>query len=147
MGVIMAVILLIGFPIIVHDGVDAIDNVLTRLSGSWDEGVEHSSLCSEGRPRHRIVPDPKGEVLTFEFDKPRKSYDGQMRQRVRYKIVRTSADTAVLSMENETRKTNQGTLVVWELVLIDPTTYRWRGSHLPEGTYNEVVGKRCAVKE
>lgn len=124
-----------------HSG--AADNVLSHLTGWWDEGVDQKTLCSEGRPRHRMVPDRSGETLTFEYDKPVKRYDGLEGRLFRYQIVGASATTATLKLENETRQTPEGSLVVWELALIDPTTYRWHASHLPEGTYNKVLGKRC----
>jgi len=90
-----------------------------------------------------MVADERRQVLTFEFDKPRKAYDGKEYRQVRYQILAVSGDKATLSLENETRKTPEGFPVVWELVLVEPAQYRWRASHAPPGTYNDVVGKRC----
>lgn len=123
--------------------VSAADTVLSRLAGWWDEGVDHYSLCAEGRPQHRIVHDPKEKTLTFEYDKPVKRYDGQESRTARYQIVGVSATTVTLKLENETRRTPEGAIVQWEFDLVDPETYRWHASHKPVGEYNNVVGRRC----
>ena len=86
---------------------------------------------------------PKGTVLTFASDTPRKGYDDVERSRWSYRILHVSPESVRLLLNGETRQTPQGKPVEWELVLTNPTTYRWRALHTSAGAYNEVIGKRC----
>lgn len=52
-------------------------------------------------------------------------------------------DRVMLFLEGETRKTRNGDLVIWELILERPDYYRWRTYGSPADWRNSVVGQRC----
>lgn len=117
-------------------------SVYGLAEGTWDY-AHGDSTCLGNRHTISFSPDRKEMLLTFE-----QPADSATNQRVfRYRI--TAAGAGILAdlpfvirakMEGETRKTNSGELVVWDLVMATPNRYHWHRTDSP-GVGGAIV--RC----
>jgi hypothetical protein len=79
--------------------------------------------------------------MILRYPQPIDSATGQ--REVRYEIRDVTPSRNRAFMEGETRTTAAGALVVWDLVLTSPNSYRWhRTDWRPSGYTQEIV--RCA---
>ena len=115
------------------------------LAGWWDEGPaeELKQFCGSDRNLHRHVFAADGKTITWEFERPTKIFNGKDVKSFTYRVVNASSVVLTLFIENETRKNEKGEYATWELVVVGPGLFRWRGTDFPTGIYNPVWGRRC----
>lgn len=94
------------------------------LPGNWGwEGTDECATSpavlrfSSHRQRMHIVHTPVREDGTRE---PRKEAN--------YTVTGQAGNVLSMTMDGEDRKDDQGRLVAWDLVVLDPGTYCWRRS-------------------
>jgi len=108
-------------------------SVYGLAEGTWDF-AHGDSTCLGNRHTISFSPDRKDMLLTFE-----QPVDSAASQRVfRYRI--TAAGSGILpdlpfviraKMEGETRKTDSGEPVVWDLVMATENRYHWHRTDWP----------------
>ena len=116
------------------------------LEGWWDEGNQRDmpTFCNPDRNLHRHLFSNDGKTVTWEFERAKTRLDGSETKSYRYGIRSATSVSIVLELEGETRKDEQGQLLVWELVVVDQAgIFRWRATTFPPGVYNAVWGRRC----
>jgi hypothetical protein len=120
-------------PYVVPDGSD----IFRVVAGVWDwSGAD--GFCSSDPHTISFTPDRRYMVLTFKKPEKEKS-TGQV---VRYEIRGHTRSSIRGFIEDETRRTESGELVVWDLVLMSPNEYRWHRKDWEEGGYTKGV-LRC----
>jgi hypothetical protein len=123
-------------PYVVPDTTD----VFRVVEGTWD-WAHHENRCQEDPHSITFTPDRAFMILTFV--QPDTLEDGTLKREWRYEIRGHTRSIVRGFIHGETRTTPAGELVVWDLVLMDPDTYRWHRTDWEEGGYTgEVV--RCA---
>lgn len=113
------------------------------LQGQWAESTEHQFGCrSENVHQWFSVSDDK-KTITFKNDRKWEIGSGQMVEQYSALILSSSHNVLVIrygvdlpGIPEEFRE--------WEMRFIGPGTYRWRATSWPRGTYNEVIGVKCA---
>ncbi|WPH17659.1 hypothetical protein [Variovorax paradoxus] len=116
--------------------------VLNRLSGTWDTMPIDKPTCESDEYQHTMVVSPHKDRVTIKHAKAIDGPNGKI-QEYTYKVLYEQEDRVMLFLEGETRKTRNGDLVIWELILERPDYYRWRTYGSPADWRNSVVGQRC----
>ena len=119
--------------------------VLNRLAGTWDTMPIDKPTCEADDYQHTMVVSPDKERITFKHAKSIDGPNGKT-QEYTYKVLYEQEDRVMLFLEGETRKTRNGDLVIWELILERPDYYRWRTHGAPADWRNAVVGQRCKLE-
>jgi hypothetical protein len=88
--------------------------------------------CTKAPQRLTFTPDHSMMVIEWADD------SGQVKA-ARYQLRYVSASTIRGFITDETRKTPTGELVVWDLVLTSPDTYRWHRTDWAPGGYTGEV--------
>ena len=105
--------------------------------GVWD-WRGRSGTCRDNPHTISFSRDHKYMVLTFAHPIDSTTGDREARYEVRGR-TRTSIRGFII---DETRRTDAGDLVVWDLVLTSRDSYRWHRTDWPAGAYTgEVI--RC----
>jgi hypothetical protein len=115
------------------------------LEGWWDSGPrrDFKEFCTPGRTLHRHVFSDDGTTITWEFERPRRIYDGSEVTSLQYRVLGATSVSLVLALDGETRKDKEGRPLVWELVMVDNGMFRWRATTFPPGVYSPVWARRC----
>jgi hypothetical protein len=101
--------------------------------GTWD-WAKGDSTCQGDRHGISFSPDRREMLLTFD-----ESLDTASKQRVvTYRILAAGSKihpevpfVIRAAMEGETRRTDAGELVVWDLILATPNRYHWHRTDWP----------------
>jgi len=97
--------------------------LLASLEGTW--GVPGSDVsCSRNPETIQFSDDGAWMLLTFR--EPIAAPDGSQRRELRYRLRSIATDHVRLEMEGETRRTETGELVVWDLLQVAPEAHCWR---------------------
>ena len=112
------------------------------LSGWWDEGsIDDLGLfCGADRNLHRHEFSGDGQHVTWAFEEP---LEASGSSEYSYRIVAADTVSLTLELDGEDRTDASGKPYVWQLVIVDNGTFRWRATSFPPGKYNQVIGKRC----
>lgn len=114
-------------------------------AGVWDT-ARGDSTCLENRHEISFSPDRSAMVLTFEGPLDSLSNDPNVRYRILahgHGILDELPYVVRASMNGETRTTEAGELVIWDLVMATPNRYHWHRTDWPDlGVTNAVI--RCA---
>ena len=121
-------------PYVPPDGTD----IYEAASGTWDWDARPGS-CSENPHTITFSPDRLTMLLTHA-----KPLDGDTDRVTRYEIREVAPSGIRGFMIGETRRDDAGQLVVWDLILTSPNTYRWHRVDWPAGSYTPQV-VRCDV--
>jgi hypothetical protein len=92
------------------------------VAGRWD-WKSHTKLC--GDSAHVIAFPGAGEVMTITQQNRFVDSLGTDRTTTTYDVLRTDSTTIRGAIRGETRRTDDGKPVVWDLVLMGPNEYRW----------------------
>ena len=115
-------------------------DIFTVVEGTWDWSGS-PGVCRDNPHRITFSSDRREMVLAFE--QPLDSVSGV--RTASYDIRDTTRHSIRGFMAGETRQSTTGGLIVWDLVLTSPNSYRWRGTDWPRGSYTpEVV--RCGAR-
>ncbi len=114
------------------------------LAGWWDEGRESEGLCGPGRSLHKHVFSSDYKQVTWEFDKPfHRKRQGDTVSSYGYDILDASSVVLTLSMQDEDRIIENGEPVLWVLVIVGPSIYKWVATHWGEIGIAPIIGVRC----
>lgn len=112
--------------------------IFARVAGTWDWPGRPGSCRDEP---HTLSFTPDGRFMLLTFAKP---VDSTGTREVRYAVRGHTERSVRGAIVDETRRTDAGQLVVWDLVLVTPTSYRWHRTDWEEGAFTpEVV--RCTT--
>ena len=95
-----------------------------------------------GNDWHRITFSPDRSVMTITSSKPYKLADGTLDSVAVYDIQASGPGWIRGAIRGETRKTPDGRLVVWDLVLRSPNRYAWHRTDWFRGGYTREI-HRC----
>ena len=101
--------------------------------GTWD-WAKGDSTCLGNKHRISFSPNRREILLTFEEPLDTTSNDRVFTYRILAagsKIHRELPFVIRAAMEGETRKTDAGDLVVWDLILATPNRYHWHRTDWP----------------
>jgi hypothetical protein len=108
--------------------VPASSDIFTAVTGRWDwEGAE--GFCE--RDPHTIAFSPDREVMIITAARPWTDSAGVVHQRTEYDIEEADQNRIRGRIRGETRLTQTGEPVVWDLVLQSPDEYRWHRTDWP----------------
>lgn len=91
---------------------------------------------------HTISFSPDRRYMLLAFAKPVKAATGVTQDTFRYEVRRSTRSSIRGFLLGETRRTDRGDLVVWDLVLSSRDTYRWHRTDWADGLYTSEVA-RC----
>ena len=112
-------------------------DIFAVAEGTWDWAGQPGT-CRDNPHRISFSPDRRQMVLSYRV--PFDSVTGK--QVSTYDILLVTRHGIRGSIVDETRRTPDGDLVVWDLVLTSPTTYRWHRTDWPAAGYTpELI--RC----
>lgn len=113
--------------------------VFAEIAGTWD-WAGRPGTCRENP--HTLSFTPDGRYMLLTFAQPFDSATGK--REVRYALKGHTERSVRGAITDETRRTDSGALVEWDLVLFSARSYRWHRTDWPEtGFTAEVV--RCAT--
>jgi len=119
--------------------VPACTDIFTLVEGTWD-WTGRPGTCRDNPHRISFSGDRREMVLTFA-----QPFDSAGARIATYDVRDTTRHSIRGFMAGETRPATAGGLIVWDLVLTSPNSYRWRGTDWPKGSYTtEVV--RCGAQ-
>lgn len=111
--------------------------VFALIAGTWDWAGKPGT-CRDNPHTLRFTPDGRYMLLTFAH--PVDSATGQ--REVRYALKGHTERSVRAQIVDEPRRTPTGAVVVWDLVLFSPSSYRWHRTDWAEGAFTpEVI--RC----
>jgi len=113
------------------------------VAGTWD-WVGADSLCV--RDPHTISFTPDHRVMVLTHTRPWTDSAGVEHRVAEYDIHEVSRRHVRGLIRGETRRTETGEPVVWDLVLSSRDQYRWHRTDWLEGSYTKPV-RRCPVAQ
>ena len=115
-------------------------DIFSVVEGTWD-WAGRSETCKDNPHTISFSPDRATMILTFV-----KPLEGDTSRDTRYELREVTSSSIRGFITDETRRTNDGELVVWDLVLMSPDSYGWHRTDWLPGMYTpEVV--RCPGTE
>lgn len=117
-------------------------DIFTVASGTWDWGDDEENFCS-GNP-HTIAFSADRQVMTITHRAPWTDTTGVEHRATVYDIHEHTRGLIRGQIRGETRRTDAGDPVVWDLVLFSADEYRWHRTDWPTGRYTKGVF-RCAA--
>jgi hypothetical protein len=104
------------------------DPLLESFEGQW--GLPGSSIaCSGNEISLRFSDD--GEWMDYLLAEPITIPDGSRTSQVRYRVHGVAGNSIRMALEGETRRTEAGELVVWDLVQTHPDVFCWHRTDWP----------------
>jgi hypothetical protein len=122
---------------------DAGLSALDHASGTWGWKGNPASSCTTNP--HTISFSADKNLMYLRHEKPTLAWDGKHRSAVHYRVEQTSP-VLRLSLIGETRRTDEGERVAWDLRMISRDEYCWHRSDWDGGTCTGVV-ERCPASE
>jgi hypothetical protein len=117
------------------------NDVFSVATGAWD-WEDADSICIANP--HAISFSPDHSVMYLAFRVPWKDSAGTEHRVSEYDIQTRTSSQIRGKIRGETRRTEDGVPVVWDLVLTSPNSYAWhRTDWSPLGRTKEVT--RCPV--
>lgn len=118
-------------------------DVFAVAAGTWD-WADAEGFCQKNP--HTITFSPDRSVMALAHREAWTDSAGVAHRVAEYEIREHSRHHVRGFIRGETRRTEAGELVVWDLVLTSPDSYRWHRTDWPWGSYtNEVL--RCPSEE
>jgi hypothetical protein len=118
-------------------------DVFAVAAGTWD--WEDADGFCESNP-HTIAFSPDRSLMTLTYAEGWADSTGMVHPGAEYEVQGQSRRHVRGSMRGETRRTDAGDLVVWDLVLTSPDTspdtYRWHRTDWRSGELTKEV-RRC----
>ena len=115
------------------------DDVFATVAGTWDWAAAEG-FCKKNP--HTISFSGDRQVMTLRSPEPYADSAGVQHWATEYEIREVTRGRIRGFIRGETRRTGDGTPVVWDLVLVDADTYRWHRTDWPWGGYTPLV-RRC----
>lgn len=106
-------------------------------TGTWGFDVEGASC--EDNP-HTIEFSADGQFMFLRYSK---SVDGEAPPVTKYELLGEGPGFMRMAMEGETRTTDEGDLVKWDMVLLAPDSYCWHRIDWQEGGCTQPA-HRCS---
>jgi hypothetical protein len=100
-----------------------------NISGRWDWSTR-GTPCADSAHVISFAPDAK--VMTITQEKPSVDSTGRDWTVSTYDVVSIEPSRIRGQIRGETRLAEDGTPVVWDLVVVGPDEYRWRAVDWPE---------------
>ena len=123
--------------------VPAETDIYAVVAGTWDwAGAD--SVCV--RDPHTLVFSSDRRVMVLTHTLPWTDDAGHQHRVAEYDIQEASRRHVRGRIRGETRLTDEGEPVVWDLVLLSPDEYRWHRADWPEGSYTKPV-RRCRATQ
>lgn len=114
-------------------------DIYAAVAGTWDwAGAD--SVCV--RDPHTISFSPDQRVMVLTHTLPWTDSEGAEHRVAEYDILEASRRHVRGRIRGETRRTDAGEPVVWDLVLRSRHEYRWHRTDWPKGSYTKPV-RRC----
>lgn len=115
------------------------DEIFTHVAGTWDwKGAD--SLCVANPLTISFSTDRS--VMYLAHRRPWTDSTGAEHRVAAYEIQSHSASQVRGRIRGETRLTDKGEPVVWDLVLTSPNTYAWHRTDWPDGGRTKEI-TRC----
>ncbi len=115
------------------------DDWAAVLYGSW--GWTQGELTCEANP-HEIAFSSGRRFIDLEFREPVPGARGTPERHYRYRVLKLGSSSARMQIEGETRMTDEGELVVWDLVMLTHDEYCWHRTDWPAGACTARIA-RC----
>jgi|SRR5687767_3073480 len=115
-----------------------------NISGRW--GWSTKSIPCAADSGHTIAFSSDGKVMTITQDELSVDDDGRDWTVTTYDVVSTTASRVRGAIRGETRVTDDGRPVVWDLVVIDSNAYVWHRTDWPASGYTARV-IRCQARD
>ena len=115
------------------------DDIFAVIEGKWAWAVSDSGCAKES---HRITFTPDRRVMTIASAKPYEGADGKLDSVAVYDIEAHTRHSIRGAIRGETRLTDAGKPVIWDLVLRSPDRYVWHRTDWPEPGSTGVI-ERC----
>jgi hypothetical protein len=116
---------------------------VSLLKGTWAESSDDKYACRPDNVHQHFEVSSDRSTLIFKNDRKWRNSSGQELEEYSATIVREGPNVLVIRYGPEL-KDIPDEFREWEMRFIGPGTYRWRASSWPIGSYNGVVGVKCA---
>jgi hypothetical protein len=107
-------------------------------SGKWGFDVD-GVRCGENPHTIEFLPDGRTMTLSYE-----KGVDDAPRLVATYTLIGEGPGCMRMKLQGETRETESGDLVQWDLVFLSPDSYCWHRTDWQEGGCTQPA-VRCSV--
>ena len=139
-GLLMPVAAVAGYLIYTEPYEPAPDtDIFAVVEGRWAWTTTDSGCANEW---HRITFTPDRTVMTIAASKPYEGADGKLDSLAVYDIVSHTLASIRGAIRGETRLTDAGEPVVWDLVLRSPDHYAWHRTDWFRGGFTPEI-ERC----
>jgi len=115
------------------------DDIFAAVEGKWAWTTSDSGCTNEW---HRITFTPDRRVMTIAASKPYETSDGTMDSVAVYDIEAHTRRWIRGAIRGETRLTDAGKPVIWDLVLRSPDRYVWHRTDWPKVAHTRAI-ERC----
>ena len=116
-------------------------NIYAVTAGTWDWTTAPADSFCVAR-RHTVAFSPDRRVMTITQSEPWEDSTGTVHQVSVYDLSESSRHHVRGQIRGETRLTDAGTPVVWDLVLTSADAYHWRRTDWPSFSYTASI-RRC----
>jgi hypothetical protein len=114
-------------------------DIFAVVEGRWAWTTSDSGCASDW---HRISFTPARTVMTIAASKPYEGADGKLDSIAVYDILSHTGGSIRGAIRGETRLTDDGAPVVWDLVLQGPNNYAWHRTDWLRGAVTREI-QRC----
>lgn len=114
-------------------------DIFALVQGKWAWTTVDSGCAKEW---HRITFTPDRTVMTIAASEPYKGADGELDSLAVYDILSHTRSRIRGAIRGETRLTDEGDPVVWDLALRGADSYAWHRTDWGAGTYTREI-ERC----
>lgn len=114
-------------------------HIMDVVAGRWD-WEDAKAFCTENP--HTISFSEDRTTMHIVFDKSWTDERGETHKEAVYDLEGMSGRQIRGAMRGEVRRTEDGSLVVWDLTLTGPDTYAWHRTDWPYGALTKAV-RRC----
>ena len=109
-------------------------------AGTWGFGVEGAS-CDDNP--HTIEFSADGQFMFLRYSQ---TVDGEPPPVTKYELLGEGPGFMRMAMKGETRTTDEGEPVKWDMVLLTPDSYCWHRTDWQEGGCTQPA-HRCSAEE
>jgi len=114
-------------------------DIFAVVEGKWAWTTSDSGCAGES---HRIAFTPDRAVMTIAASKPYEGADGKLDSMAVYDVLSHTQASIRGAIRGETRLTDAGAPVVWDLVLRGPNNYAWHRTDWFRGAVTREI-QRC----